>query len=95
MGSRSRIEDTHADSLLHCDQCVPLSINGYPCHETGCPDAWLVPDGSGRAFERECDECGSNFEPEDREQTFCDQSCASAYFGYGWQDEETEPSWEQ
>jgi len=24
---------------MHCDQCEMLSINGIPCHETGCPNS--------------------------------------------------------
>jgi len=24
---------------MHCDQCQMLSINGVPCHETGCPNS--------------------------------------------------------
>jgi hypothetical protein len=24
--------------LISCDQCQMLSINGVPCHETGCPN---------------------------------------------------------
>lgn len=23
---------------MNCDQCEMLSINGVPCHETGCPN---------------------------------------------------------
>ena len=36
-----------------------LSINGHPCHETGCPDAWI-----GRPAR--CFECGCDFVPETR-----------------------------
>ena len=24
---------------MRCNQCEMLSINGIPCHETGCPNA--------------------------------------------------------
>ena len=33
---------------VHCDQCEMLSINGVPCHETGCPNerkTWVVGRG--------------------------------------------------
>lgn len=32
---------------VKCSQCSALSINGTPCHETGCPNQG-----------RECFECG-------------------------------------
>ena len=58
-----------------CDQCEVLYINGIKCHETGCPDAW-------RDEIRECKWCGTDFEPEDQDQQFCDESCAAAFYGY-------------
>lgn len=57
-----------------CDSCEVLSINGANCHETGCPDAW-------RDETRECKWCGSEFTPETRDQTCCEESCADAYYG--------------
>jgi hypothetical protein len=53
---------------VNCDQCQMLSINGTPCHETGCPNqgkryaygAWI------RVIE--CFECGCEVE----EGTGCD-----------------------
>lgn len=55
-----------------CDQCEVLNINGINCHEPGCPDAW-------KDAVRNCKECGSLFQPEDKDQQFCDQDCADAY----------------
>jgi hypothetical protein len=52
-----------------CPSCEVLTINGVRCHEHGCPDAW-------REKTRECAECGSDFVPEYREQTFCSDECA-------------------
>lgn len=56
----------------HCDSCEILSINGMPCHETGCRDAW-------QDETRECKWCGSSFTPEDRYQKFCEDSCGESY----------------
>jgi len=55
-----------------CQSCEVVRINGILCHETGCPDAW-------EDYTRECPWCGQEFAPEDREQSFCDDSCAAAY----------------
>jgi len=50
-----------------CSSCHMLRINGQPCHERGCPDAWM--DTS-----RECPNCGVEFIPESRDQAYCDES---------------------
>lgn len=45
---------------MHCDQCEMVSINGVPCHESGCPNR----DARWNAAELcwvkqyECRECG-------------------------------------
>jgi hypothetical protein len=57
---------------VHCNGCEVLVINGIICHEHGCPEAW-------RDEIRECKWCGCRFYPEDREQVFCDESCAEVY----------------
>lgn len=57
-----------------CNSCEVLYINGVKCHEIGCPEAW-------KDYERECKWCGSNFKPENKDQEFCDESCAEAYYG--------------
>ena len=57
-----------------CDQCEALMINGMYCHETGCPDAW-------KDYNRECKWCGSEFKPDDKDQEFCEESCAASYNG--------------
>ena len=41
-----------------CQSCEMLSINGVPCHETGCPDAWI-------GQPTRCFECGCDFVPEE------------------------------
>lgn len=49
---------------MHCDQCQMLSINGLPCHETGCPNSrktWIAERGEWVRFV-ECWECGSEVE---------------------------------
>ncbi len=47
-----------------CNQCQAVTINGIPCHETGCPEAW-------RDESIECFECGCDFERTERHQTVC------------------------
>jgi hypothetical protein len=56
-----------------CDQCQIAYINGVRCHETGCPSAW-------RDEVRECKECGTEFEPEERTQRFCSEECAELHY---------------
>lgn len=60
-------------TLLRCDSCQMISINGIACHETGCKEAW-------RDETRECAWCGSRFKPKERGQRTCDEGCADAYF---------------
>lgn len=41
---------------IRCNQCMMLSINGVPCHETGCPDSnkvWSVEENDWIDPERE------------------------------------------
>lgn len=49
---------------VHCNSCQSVCINGIPCHETGCPDAW-------RDKAIPCFECGLDFYPEERYQKVC------------------------
>jgi len=53
-----------------CDSCQMLSINGIPCHEIGCPDAWKT-----RLVN--CFECGCEFLPEERGQRTCNDCLES------------------
>ena len=49
---------------MHCDQCEMLSINGVPCHETGCPNArktW-VEDRQEWVLYVPCFDCGFDVE---------------------------------
>jgi len=55
-----------------CDQCEIIMICGVLCHETGCPDAW-------RNEIRDCNWCGTTFQPSSRLQTFDDDSCYASY----------------
>ncbi|MFZ5832433.1 MAG: hypothetical protein ACOY3P_20290 [Planctomycetota bacterium] len=57
-----------------CDGCQILSVNGQLCHEAGCPDAW-------RDYQIECRNCGTEFYPEDRDQSACSPCCAAALAG--------------
>lgn len=50
-----------------CDGCQPSVIQGFLCHELGCPDAW-------RDRESKCIECGSTFKMDRRNQQVC-QGC--------------------
>lgn len=57
-----------------CQSCQILVINGIKVHESGCPDAW-------KDYPRECKWCGTHFIPEEKDQVFCDESCAESYNG--------------
>lgn len=57
---------------MKCHSCEILYINGFRCHETGCPDAW-------KDYIRECKWCGSKFKPENKFQHFCCEDCAEYY----------------
>jgi hypothetical protein len=57
---------------MPCQSCQLVTINGIPCHETGCPDSHV-------GTVRECDWCGSEFEPEERRQRFCSDDCAESF----------------
>jgi hypothetical protein len=51
-------------TIMQCDQCEMLSINGVACHETGCPNSrktWIEERGEWILF-LECRECGSEVE---------------------------------
>jgi hypothetical protein len=57
---------------MKCQDCEIVYINGVKCHERGCPSAW-------KDTIRECKWCGSDFEPEERNQTCCCEDCAEYY----------------
>ena len=57
-----------------CNSCQMLNINGIPCHELGCPEAW-------RSEIRSCRECGTDFRPESPLQYDCSPECTSSYWG--------------
>lgn len=57
---------------LGCSRCNAVSINGVPCHESGCPN---------ERRERECKECGGDFIEETRGQEFCEDACYRHYWG--------------
>jgi hypothetical protein len=52
---------------IHCDQCQMLSINGVPCHETGCPNSHSRYDADSDTWikQRECFECGCTVDADD------------------------------
>jgi hypothetical protein len=49
---------------VKCDSCQMLSINGIPCHETGCPNSRKTWDENRQEWVRyvECRECGCEVE---------------------------------
>lgn len=59
---------------MNCNSCNMVVINGVPCHERGCPEAW-------KDEERECAWCGTPFKPESKYQRCCCLDCADAYHG--------------
>ena len=60
--------------MSNCDSCESTYINGVFCHETGCPDAW-------KSYKKECKWCGCNFNPKDKYDDFCSDSCLNAWYG--------------
>lgn len=52
---------------VHCDQCQMLSINGIPCHESGCPNSRKIWDPESQSWKRlvECSNCGFEYFAED------------------------------
>jgi hypothetical protein len=49
---------------MNCNQCEMLSINGVPCHETGCPNSrktWFE-DRQEWVLLIPCWECGTEIE---------------------------------
>lgn len=55
-----------------CDGCSPSMIQGFLCHESGCPDAW-------RDRKAKCNFCGCTFPLENRNDTLC-QGCLDDHF---------------
>ena len=55
-----------------CNQCEILYIQGIRCHETGCPDSW-------KDVKRECNWCGQEFIPEDKNYMSCSEECDRCY----------------
>jgi hypothetical protein len=47
---------------VNCDQCQMLSINGIPCHETGCPNSRKTYRYGAWILIVECRECGCEVE---------------------------------
>ena len=59
---------------MKCDQCEMLSINGVPCHETGCPNSkktWVEDRQEWVRF-LPCSICGCDVEV--GEQCDCEDS---------------------
>jgi hypothetical protein len=52
---------------MSCDPCQMLSINGVPCHETGCPNTNARWDAESREWikQRKCFECGCTVDVDD------------------------------
>jgi len=63
---------TRRYKTVTCPSCDVLVINNHICHEHGCPDAY-------RDETRECQWCGTSFQPDERDQRFCSEDCAQAY----------------
>ena len=59
---------------MRCCSCEVLMINGFRCHETGCPAAW-------KDQVSECKECGSVFEPDGPCDRFCSADCEAGHWG--------------
>ena len=59
---------------LQCESCQMTAIQGIACHEHGCPQAW-------RDETKGCKWCGTKFQPTQRGQEFCQDSCGEDYHG--------------
>lgn len=59
---------------MKCNSCQMTTVNGIPCHEQGCPDAWMDEV-------RDCKWCGTEFRPHTPHQHCCSNSCECAYQG--------------
>jgi hypothetical protein len=64
-----------------CRSCDAVYVNGVLCHEQGCPDSW-------RTELRECRWCGTEFKPLNKDQEYCDSSCADCDNGVFTNDDE-------
>ena len=58
---------------MNCNQCEMVCINGYACHEAGCPNRakrWSV---TQRDWVREyfCPECGCGYDTLEERQQCC------------------------
>lgn len=51
------VPENHAE-VVSCNQCQMLSINGTPCHETGCPNEGKRWEDGEWVRYVECFECG-------------------------------------
>lgn len=71
-----------------CSSCEVININGIPCHETGCPEAY-------KDTTRSCKWCGHDFKPEERHQNCCGHSCTVAYLNIPCDCAECNPPEEQ
>lgn len=64
----STSENASAYLRIRCSQCEAVSLNGLPCHETGCPNATNECEECGcdiRKPRRLCDDCGAMIGPFD------------------------------
>ena len=43
---------------MRCAHCEMVAINGYACHEVGCPNMGARWDGTQWIKQRRCRECG-------------------------------------
>lgn len=52
---------------ISCPYCEMLSINGVPCHETGCPNMGARWDADSEDWikQRQCFECGCTVDTDD------------------------------
>ncbi len=56
-----------------CNSCEIMIINGVKCHERGCPDTW-------EDEQRECNWCGAEFKPTEKDQQLCSDDCIETYY---------------
>lgn len=54
---------------MKCNECEMVSIDGIPCHESGCPNSSARWDGDDWIQQRKCFTCGYTV---DRDDDCCD-----------------------
>ena len=58
-----KLSQISSKQKVSCDQCQLMTIQGTPCHETGCPKSYINPR-TGQPYPIPCFQCGYDYIPE-------------------------------